>query len=61
MERAYDEAKYGRYSRRPYIDVVIPSLTDPSVEVERLEISPSPDWGVDYTCDELDVHRDSQG
>ena len=31
MERAYDEAKYGRFSRRPYIDVVIPSLTDPSV------------------------------
>ena len=31
MERAYDEAKYGRFSRRPYIDVVIPSLTDPSI------------------------------
>lgn len=31
MERAYDDAKYGRYSRRPYVDVVIPSLTDPSV------------------------------
>jgi phytoene dehydrogenase-like protein len=31
MERAYDEAKYGRYSSRPYIDMVIPSLTDPSV------------------------------
>jgi phytoene dehydrogenase-like protein len=31
MERAYDEAKYGRYSRKPYIDMVIPSLTDPSV------------------------------
>ena len=31
MERAYDDAKYGRFSRRPYIDVVIPSLTDPSV------------------------------
>jgi phytoene dehydrogenase-like protein len=31
MERAYDEAKYGRFSRRPYIDMVIPSLTDPSV------------------------------
>jgi phytoene dehydrogenase-like protein len=31
MERAYDEAKYGRYSSRPYIDIVIPSLTDPSV------------------------------
>jgi len=31
MERAYDDAKYGQYSRRPYMDVVIPSLTDPSV------------------------------
>src|SRR5713101_3718000 len=31
MERAYDDAKYGRYSRRPYIDIVIPSLTDPSI------------------------------
>jgi phytoene dehydrogenase-like protein len=31
MERAYDDAKYGRYSRKPYIDMVIPSLTDPSV------------------------------
>jgi len=31
MERAYDDAKYGRFSRRPYLDVVIPSLTDPSV------------------------------
>ena len=29
MERAYDDAKYGRFSRRPYIDIVIPSLTDP--------------------------------
>jgi phytoene dehydrogenase-like protein len=31
MERAYDQAKYGDFSRRPYIDMVIPSLTDPSV------------------------------
>ena len=31
MERAYDDAKYGWYSRRPYIDIVIPSLTDPSM------------------------------
>jgi phytoene dehydrogenase-like protein len=31
MERAYDDAKYGRYSKRPYIDMVIPTLTDPSV------------------------------
>ncbi|MEP7133050.1 MAG: NAD(P)/FAD-dependent oxidoreductase, partial [Acidobacteriota bacterium] len=31
MERAYDDAKYGRFSRRPYMDVVIPTLTDPSI------------------------------
>jgi phytoene dehydrogenase-like protein len=31
MERAYDDAKYGRFSRRPYLDIVIPSLTDDSV------------------------------
>jgi phytoene dehydrogenase-like protein len=31
MERAYDDAKYGNFSRRPYVDMVIPSLTDPSV------------------------------
>ncbi|MEW6323196.1 MAG: NAD(P)/FAD-dependent oxidoreductase [Acidobacteriota bacterium] len=31
MERAYDDAKYGRFSRRPYVDIVIPSLTDASL------------------------------
>jgi phytoene dehydrogenase-like protein len=31
MERAYDQAKYGEFSRRPYIDIVIPTLTDPSI------------------------------
>lgn len=31
LERAYDQAKYGDFSQRPYINVVIPSLADPSV------------------------------
>jgi phytoene dehydrogenase-like protein len=31
LERAYDDAKYGRFSRRPYVDVVIPTLVDPSM------------------------------
>ena len=31
LERAYDAAKYGAYSRRPFMDIVIPSLTDPTV------------------------------
>jgi len=31
VERAFDEAKYGDFSKRPYLNVVIPSLVDPSV------------------------------
>jgi len=31
LERAYDDAKYGDFSRRPFLDIVIPSLTDPTV------------------------------
>jgi phytoene dehydrogenase-like protein len=31
LERAYDDAKYGAPSRRPYIDIVIPSILDPGV------------------------------
>ena len=31
LERAYDDAKYGDFSRRPYINMVIPSLVDPSI------------------------------
>ena len=31
LERAFDAAKYGDYSPSPYMDVTIPSLTDPSL------------------------------
>ncbi len=31
LERASDDAKYGRISRRPILDAVIPTLTDPSL------------------------------
>jgi phytoene dehydrogenase-like protein len=31
LEQAYDDAKYGAFSRRPFMNIVIPSLTDPSV------------------------------
>ena len=31
LERAYDEAKYGQFSRRPYMDIVIPSMLDPAM------------------------------
>jgi phytoene dehydrogenase-like protein len=31
MEHAYDDAKNGSFSRRPYIDMIIPTLVDPSM------------------------------
>jgi len=31
LERAYDDAKYGSFSRKPFMDIVIPSLTDPTI------------------------------
>jgi len=31
LERAYDDAKYGEFSRQPYMDVVIPSMIDPGM------------------------------
>ncbi len=31
LERAYDDAKYGNFSRRPYLDMVVPSLIDPGM------------------------------
>ena len=31
LERAYDDAKYGEISRRPYMDIVIPSMLDPGM------------------------------
>ncbi len=29
LERAYDDAKYGEFSRRPYMDIIFPSMIDP--------------------------------
>jgi phytoene dehydrogenase-like protein len=31
LERASDDAKYGRFSKHPFLEVTIPSLTDPSL------------------------------
>jgi phytoene dehydrogenase-like protein len=31
LERAYDDAKYGEISRKPYMDIVIPSMIDPAM------------------------------
>jgi phytoene dehydrogenase-like protein len=31
VERAYDDAKYGEFSRRPYMDIIFPSMIDPGM------------------------------
>jgi len=31
LERAFDESKYGEFSKQPYLEVAIPSLSDPSL------------------------------
>jgi phytoene dehydrogenase-like protein len=31
LEKAFDQAKYGEFSTRPYINAVIPTLTDPTL------------------------------
>jgi phytoene dehydrogenase-like protein len=31
LERAFDESKYGNFSRQPYLEITFPSLTDPSL------------------------------
>jgi len=31
IERAYDDAKYGNFSRHPYMDVMVPSAIDPGM------------------------------
>ena len=31
LERAFDDAKYGSLSQRPYLDITIPSVADPSL------------------------------
>ncbi len=31
LEKAYDAAKYGRFSEQPYLDIRIPSLADPTL------------------------------
>jgi phytoene dehydrogenase-like protein len=31
LERAYDDAKYGEFSRHPYMDIILPSMIDPGM------------------------------
>lgn len=34
LERAFDESKYGQFSKQPYLEATIPSMTDPTLAPE---------------------------
>ena len=38
LERAYDDAKYGRFSERPCLDIMIPTILDPQLSPEGKHI-----------------------
>jgi phytoene dehydrogenase-like protein len=38
LERAFDAAKYGDYSPEPYLDITIPSLSDPSLAPDGMHV-----------------------
>jgi phytoene dehydrogenase-like protein len=38
LERAFDESKYGNFSRHPYIEIAFPSLSDPSLAPARQHV-----------------------
>jgi phytoene dehydrogenase-like protein len=31
LERAFDESKYGNFSKQPYLEIAVPSVSDPSL------------------------------
>jgi phytoene dehydrogenase-like protein len=38
LERAFDAAKYGDYSRQPYLDITVPSLLDPALAPDGAQV-----------------------
>jgi len=39
LEKAYDDAKYGGYSKEPYIEIVFPSVHDPSMAPSNMHVA----------------------
>lgn len=65
MEQAYDDAKYGHWSRRPYIDMIIPTLVDPGMappgkHVISCFVQYAP-YRLDPSLGPWDDHRDDFG
>jgi len=65
MEQAYDDAKYGHWSRKPYIDMIIPTLVDPTMappgkHVISCFVQYAP-YKLDPSLGTWDDHRDDFG
>ena len=65
MEQAYEDAKYGRFSSRPYVDIVIPTLVDPAMappgkHVMSCFVQYAP-YGLDPSLGGWDDQRDAFG
>lgn len=63
LERATDDAKYGRFSKQPFLEVIIPSLADPSLAPAGKHVMSIWMHAAPYHLSEGDWHqqRDSLG
>jgi len=66
LERGYDDYKSGTWSRRPYVDMMIPSLTDPTMAPPGkhfmsvfVQYVPPKIHGRDWTDADRDAFRDT--
>ncbi|GHF26510.1 FAD-dependent oxidoreductase [Kordiimonas sediminis] len=66
MERAYDDWKAGRWSKDPYVDALMPSLTDPTMAPEGkhflsvfVQYCPPKVEGKDWTDDQVQAFGDT--
>ncbi|MCG8604224.1 NAD(P)/FAD-dependent oxidoreductase [bacterium] len=58
LERAYDDAKYGHFSQNPFLDIVIPTVLDPSLapdgkHIMSVQVQYAPYRLVDQSWDQI--------
>jgi phytoene dehydrogenase-like protein len=61
LERASDDAKYGRYSKRPFLEITIPSISDPSLAPAGKHIMSAWMQFAPYRLREGDWNRERDG
>jgi phytoene dehydrogenase-like protein len=61
LERAFDESKYGNFSRAPYLEITIPSWTDPSLAPGGKHVMSIYMQYAPYKLRDASWHDESQG